>query len=112
TGGLFKLELGGYRYYASSSNEIELFSFFLLDLNLGSVGINNGSLHLYFGASPDMTLNTSSPSFSFSNSSAHGKLGLQFNLFPFSIQLQSTGEFDFSGKLTNLRGGLGLGLTF
>ncbi|MCF7890353.1 hypothetical protein K9M78_03955 [Candidatus Bipolaricaulota bacterium] len=112
TGGLFKLELGGSRPFSSSSSEMKLFSYFLADLNLGSIGITNGSLHLYFGASPDMTLDSSAPSFSVSNSSAYGKMGLQLNLFPFSIQLQSTGRFDFSGNLTNLLGGLGVGLTF
>lgn len=112
TGGLFKLELGATKPYLSLSNEVNLFSYFLADLNLGSIGINNGSLHLYFGASPDMTLNTSKPSFSVSNSSAYGKMGLQLNLFPFAIQLQSSGRFDFSGNLTNFLGGLGVGLTF
>lgn len=112
TGGLFKLELGGSKPFSNSSSEMQLFSYFLADLNLGSVGINSGSLHLYFGASPDMTLDTSTPSFSVSNSSAYGKMGLQLKLFPFSIQVQSTGKFDLSGNLTNLLGGLGIGLTF
>ncbi|MBS3736980.1 hypothetical protein KGY72_07425 [Candidatus Bipolaricaulota bacterium] len=112
SGGLFKLELGASQPVSSPSGELKLFSYFLADLNLGSIGINNGSLNLYFGASPDMTLDTSTPSFSVSNSSAYGKLGLQLNLFPFSIQLQSKGRFDLSGNLTNLFGGLGIGLTF
>lgn len=112
SGGLFKLELGASQPVSSSSSKFKLFSYFLADLNLGSIGINNGSLHLYLGASPDMALDTATPSFSVSNSSAYGKLGLQLNLFPFSIQLQSAGRFDFSGNLTNLLGGLGVGLTF
>ncbi len=112
TGGLFKLELGGTRPYSGSSSDVNLFSYFLADLNLGSIGINNGSLHLFFGASPDMTFNSSKPSFSVSNSSAYGKIGLQLNLFPFAIQLQSAGRFNFSGNLMNYLGGLGVGLTF
>lgn len=112
SGGLFKLELAASKPVSSSSGDLKLFSYFLADLNLGSIGINSGSLNLYFGASPDMTLNTNTPSFSISNSSAYGKLGLQLNLFPFSIQLQSKGRFDFSGNLTNFLGGLGIGLTF
>lgn len=112
TGGLFKLELGGSKPYSSSSSEMKLFSYFLADLNLGSVGINNGSFHFYFGASPDMTLDTDTPSFSVSDSSVYGKTGLQLNLYPFSIQLQSTGRFELSGDMTNLLGGIGVGLTF
>ena len=112
TGGLFKLEFGASRPYTGSAHEFNLFSYFLMNLALGSVGTDSGSLNFYFGASPDMTLNTSAPSFSVSNSSAHGKLGLQFNLFPFAIQVESRGEFDFSGNLKNLLGGVGFGLSF
>ena len=112
TGGLFKLELGGSQVYGNSSGEVKLFSYFLVDLNLGSVGINTGSMNLYFGASPNMTLDTATPSFSISDTSAYGKMGLQLNLFPFSIQLQSKGLFDLSGNLNNLLTGVGLGLTF
>jgi len=112
TGGLFKLEFGASRPYTGSADEFNLFSYFLMDFALGSVGADSSSLHFYFGASPDMTLNTSAPSFSVSNSSAHGKLGLQFNLFPFAIQVESRGEFDFSGNLKNLLGGVGFGLSF
>ncbi|MBS3788554.1 hypothetical protein KGY79_10220 [Candidatus Bipolaricaulota bacterium] len=112
TGGLIKLELGVSKPYSNSSNRMKLFSYLLTDINLGSVGISNGSIHLYFGASPDITLDTSAPSFPISNSSAYGKMGLQLNMFPVSVQLQSTGRFDFSGELTKILGGLGIGLTF
>jgi len=112
TGGLFKLELGGTRSYTSSSSQIKLFSYFLVNLNLGSIGLNSGSLDFYFGASPDMTLDTSTPSFSLSNSSAYGKVGLELKIFPFSVQLESKSRFELSGNFTNLLGGLGVGLTF
>jgi len=111
-GGLIKLEFGGYRPYSSSSNDIKLLSYLLFDMNLGSAGTENGSLHLYLGASPNMTLNTSSPSFSVSSSSAYAKTGLQLNIFPFSVRLQSSGKFNLSGDLMKVFGGLGLGLTF
>jgi hypothetical protein len=112
TGGLFKLELAGSRSYSGSKDKINLFSYFLMNLNLGSAGTNTGSLNLYFGASPDMTISTSTPSFSVSNSTGYGKLGLEYKLFPFSIQVESRGKFDFSGNLKNLLGGVGFGLSF
>ena len=112
TGGLIKLELGGLRSESSNSKVTRLFSYLLLDLNLGSLGTNTGSLHLYLGGSPDMTLNADESSFSFSDSSGFGKAGLSLRIFPLSIQVQATGKFDFSGNLTSLFGGVGLGLTF
>ena len=112
TGGLLQLELGGCKPYSGSSSEIKLFSYILLNLNLGTIGVNTGSLDFYLGASPDMTLETSSPSFSVSDSSAYGKMGLQLNIFPISVQVQTKGRFDFSGDITNLLTGVGLGLSF
>ena len=112
TGGLLKLELGGYKPYSGPASEIKLSSYLLLDLNLGSFGLENGSMHLYLGASPDMTLNTASRSFSVSSSAAYAKTGLQLNFFPFFVQVQTTGRLKFSGDLTDLFGSVGIGLTF
>ncbi|MFP4507482.1 MAG: hypothetical protein ACLFO4_01265 [Candidatus Acetothermia bacterium] len=111
TGGLLKVELGGLEPAGENSSEINLFSYLLGDLTLGDFG-SGGSLHLYLGASPAMSLDTNGPSFSFSSSSAYGKIGLQFNLFPFSVRAQTTGELDFEGNLKSVLGGVGFGLTF
>ncbi len=112
TGGLFKLELGGSVPHSSNSSDTNLYSYFLMDLRMGSFDVNNGTLSLYFGASPAMTLNTSAPSFSISDSAAWSKIGLQLNLYPFAIDVHSSGKFDFSGNMEELRAGVGLGLTF
>lgn len=111
TGGLFKIELGGLESTSATSEKTDLFTYLLAGLTLGRFG-TNGSLHLYFGGSPDITLDTGTPSFAFSNSSAYGKIGLQFNLFPFSIQAQTTGKLDFDGNLERVLAGLGFGLSF
>ncbi|MBS3765152.1 hypothetical protein KGY71_01395 [Candidatus Bipolaricaulota bacterium] len=111
TGGLFKIELGGLESTSETAEEIDLFSYFLADLTLGRFG-TNGSLHLYLGGSPVMTLDTETPSFAFSSSSAYGKIGLQFDFFPFSVQAQTTGELDFNGDLERIMGGIGFGLSF
>lgn len=112
TGGLFKLELGGAKSAGEDSDKIDLFSYFLADLTLGSFGINNGSLHLYLGGSPVMTLDTGTPAFGFSTSSAYGKIGLQLKLFPFSIQVQSSSRLNFSGEIERVIAGVGFGLSF
>lgn len=112
TGGLFKLELGGAKSAGESSDKIDLFSYFLADLTLGSFGVSNGSLHLYIGGSPVMTLDTATPSFAFSTSSTYGKIGLQLKLFPFSVQVQTAGRLNFSGEIERVIAGVGLGLSF
>ncbi len=112
TGGLFKLELGGTKPGGSGGEEVNLLSYLLLDLTLGSFGATNGSFHLYMGGSPVISLDTSIPAFSFSKDSAYGKIGLEFNLFPFSIQAQTIGELDFTGELESLMAGVGFGLSF
>jgi len=111
TGGLFKLELGGETPHMSSG-DARLFSYFLMDLRMGSFGVNNGRLSLYFGGSPVMRIDTGSPSFYISKSEAMGKIGLQLNLYPFAIHVQSSGKFELSGNLEEINAGIGLGLSF
>jgi hypothetical protein len=112
TGGLFKLELGGIKPIGESGEKIELFSYLLTDLVLSNFGTSTGSLHMYLGASPVMSLTTDRPSFSFSTSEAYGKLGLQFKIFPFSLGVWAKGKLGFNGDIKKVLAGAGFGFSF
>lgn len=112
TGGLFKLELGGLKPIEGSGKEIDLFSYLLTDLVLSNFGTGKGALHMYLGASPVMSITTDQPSFSFSTSEAYGKLGLQFTIFPFSLEVWAKSKLGLNGDIKGVLGGAGFGFSF